>query len=251
VTGRKPSERVPQTHLDGARTTLFGALRRSDAAEVGGFERGRRIPGAWIHRHNRLLYGHPTTLPSPANVAIKATSVAEPTASATTTLTVSALPNITSLSPNPITTATYTLTVTGVGFRNGAVIKVLGANVPTTWLSSTQVRGTGTFSSSNSSVPVVVTNPDGIASNTAYVSVQLPVAPPPPSGVTIVISPTTFTIKVLGTKQFTATVSGSTNKAVVWRVNGVVGGNKYVGTITTAGLYTAPTWVQSTGLVTR
>ena len=159
MTGRKPSERVPQTHLDGARTTLFGALRRSDAAEVGGFERGRRIPGAWIHRHNRLLYGHPTTLLSPANVAIKATSVAEPTASATTTLTVSALPNITSLSPNPITTATYTLTVTGVGFRNGAVIKVLGANVPTTWLSSTQVRGTGTFSASNSSVPVVVTNP--------------------------------------------------------------------------------------------
>jgi len=38
VNGRKPSERVPQTHLDSARTILVGVLRRSDAAEVGSFD---------------------------------------------------------------------------------------------------------------------------------------------------------------------------------------------------------------------
>ena len=45
------------------------------------------------------------------------------------------------------------------------------------------------------------------------------------------------------TVQFTATVTGTTNTAVTWSVNGVAGGNSTVGTISTAGLYTAPTAV--------
>ena len=47
---------------------------------------------------------------------------------------------------------------------------------------------------------------------------------------------------VLGgtTVQFTATVSGTTNTAVTWQVNGVPGGNSTVGTISSDGLYTAP-----------
>ena len=42
------------------------------------------------------------------------------------------------------------------------------------------------------------------------------------------------------TVQFTATVSGTTNTAVTWQVNGVPGGNSTVGTISSDGLYTAP-----------
>ena len=42
------------------------------------------------------------------------------------------------------------------------------------------------------------------------------------------------------TAQFSATVTGTSNTAVVWQVNGVNGGSPATGTISAAGLYTAP-----------
>jgi hypothetical protein len=46
-------------------------------------------------------------------------------------------------------------------------------------------------------------------------------------------------VKTGQTQQFMATVTNTTNTAVMWEVNGIVGGNSTVGTIT-GGLYTAP-----------
>ncbi|HSH17184.1 MAG TPA: hypothetical protein VLD18_14175, partial [Verrucomicrobiae bacterium] len=54
------------------------------------------------------------------------------------------------------------------------------------------------------------------------------------------ISPTSATLFLGATQQFTASVSNASNTAVGWSVNGFAGGNAMVGTITTAGLYTAP-----------
>jgi hypothetical protein len=190
------------------------------------------------------LYMAPTALPSPPTIVIKAVTVAIPSASDTSAVTVTPLPSITSASPNPITTTSFTLTATGVGFRVGAIIRFNGTNLATTWLSSTQVRGTGTASVSAASVPVVVTNPDGVASNTAYVQVQLPAT----TTITVVLSPASITMKISNQKQFVATVSGTTNTAVTWKVNGIVGGNSTVGTITAGGLYIAPKTVPTTGL---
>jgi hypothetical protein len=59
--------------------------------------------------------------------------------------------------------------------------------------------------------------------------------------VAVTISPTTASVAGGGTQQFTATVTGSTNTAVTWQVNGVPGGTALTGTISTTGLYTAPT----------
>jgi hypothetical protein len=42
------------------------------------------------------------------------------------------------------------------------------------------------------------------------------------------------------TQQFTAVVSNADNTNVTWYVNDVQGGNSTVGTVTTEGLYTAP-----------
>lgn len=197
------------------------------------------------------LYLAPTALPSPANVVISAQTVATPVATDSTTVTVIPLPNITSLSPSPITTASFTLTATGVGFRSGAVMSFKGANLATTWLSATQVRATGTSSASQWSVPVVVRNPDGVASNTAYVNVTLPAPPPPPPPVviTVVVSPASASVGANQTRQFTATVTGTTNKAVVWKVNGLTGGNLTNGTISTTGLYRAPRVVRASNRV--
>ncbi len=47
------------------------------------------------------------------------------------------------------------------------------------------------------------------------------------------------------TKQFTATVTNTSNTSVTWKVNGVTGGNSTFGTISTSGLYKAPINVPS------
>lgn len=67
---------------------------------------------------------------------------------------------------------------------------------------------------------------------------------------TIAISPTSAMVNTGATKQFSATVTGTTNTAVNWQVNNVAGGNTPVGTISPAGLYTAPAAVPSPAMVT-
>ena len=52
------------------------------------------------------------------------------------------------------------------------------------------------------------------------------------------------------TAQFTATVTGTSNSAVNWQVNGVTGGSAATGTISTTGLYTAPASLPSPNTVT-
>jgi hypothetical protein len=59
----------------------------------------------------------------------------------------------------------------------------------------------------------------------------------------------TIGVVVGTTQQFTAAVN-SPDTAVIWQVNGTVGGNSTIGTITTAGLYTAPAAVPSPATVT-
>src|SRR5207302_11185910 len=59
-----------------------------------------------------------------------------------------------------------------------------------------------------------------------------------PAGVAI--SPATAVLMTGATQQFTATVSGQANPTITWSVDGVTGGNSSSGTITSAGLYTAP-----------
>ena len=78
-------------------------------------------------------------------------------------------------------------------------------------------------------------------SKTASATVTVNAAPPPPPVITVTIAPTTATVGAGGTQQFTATVTGTTNTAVTWSVDGVNGGNTTVGTVDNSGLYTAPT----------
>jgi len=68
--------------------------------------------------------------------------------------------------------------------------------------------------------------------------------------VAVSISPTSASVNTGGKQQFSASVSGTSNTSVTWSVNGVNGGNSTVGTISSAGLYTAPASVPSGGSVT-
>lgn len=61
-----------------------------------------------------------------------------------------------------------------------------------------------------------------------------------PSAVTVTVQPSSATVLIAQSQQFSAAVSGIASNAVTWSVSGVAGGNSTVGTISSAGLYTAP-----------
>ena len=65
-------------------------------------------------------------------------------------------------------------------------------------------------------------------------------SPPPPPPISVSVSPSTASVFLGATQQFTATVNGTTNTGVNWSVNGVASGNPAVGTISNTGLYAAP-----------
>ncbi len=64
--------------------------------------------------------------------------------------------------------------------------------------------------------------------------------PPPPPTIEVTVKPTSGSVVLGGQATFTATVINTTDTAVSWGVNGVPGGNATLGTITSAGVYTAP-----------
>ncbi len=66
---------------------------------------------------------------------------------------------------------------------------------------------------------------------------------------TVTISPGYTTIGASTTQQYHATVSGLANTAVVWKINGVVGGNATLGTISKDGLYHAPAVIPTAQLL--
>lgn len=68
--------------------------------------------------------------------------------------------------------------------------------------------------------------------------------------VSVAVVPTSATLAIGHTRQFTATVRNSSNKGVAWQVNRVTGGNSTVGTISVTGLYTAPAAVPRPAAVT-
>ena len=66
--------------------------------------------------------------------------------------------------------------------------------------------------------------------------------------VTIAISPTTVTLPVSTSQQFSASVSNATDTSVTWQVNGTVGGSATYGTISSTGTYTAPASVPASSI---
>jgi len=190
-------------------------------------------------------YYAPSTVPSPPAVTVRAASAAFPASTGSASVAILPLPSISSVTPSPVATGSFKLTINGVGFSAGSVVFFDGAALATSVVSSTQLTATGNAPAARPSVPVVVTTPDGEVSAAVFVDV---VSPPPP--VAITISPTTAAVRVSRTVQFTASVANSSNRSVIWKVNGVTGGNSAVGTISSSGFYRAPSSVPSPAIVT-
>ncbi len=70
------------------------------------------------------------------------------------------------------------------------------------------------------------------------------------SAVTVSVSPGSATLQAGASQSFAATVANSSDTTVTWQVNNVAGGDSTVGSISLAGVYTAPASVPSPATVT-
>ncbi len=195
------------------------------------------------------LYTAPATVPNPSFVSVTATSVADTTKSATATVTLSQKVAV-SVSPATLQLAVgashqFTATVTGT------------PNTALTWsVSGSGCAGTacGVISTNGLyTAPAALPNPatvkitalssaDGVTSGSATVTLLVPV--------TVTVTPPQAIVTVKTQQQFRASVTGSTNVAVTWSLSGTGCTGTACGTITTAGLYTAPASVPSPATVT-
>ena len=189
------------------------------------------------------LYTAPAVVPNTGTVSVAATSVSTPSASGTASVTILPLPSITSLNPSPLSTGPATLTVNGVGFDSTSRVTFDGALQPTTYISSTQLTVASNVSTPATGVQVRVMLADGTLSPPASLDIVA-------SAVSISISPASTSVRTRQTRQFTATVQGTSNTAATWKVNGTVGGNTTVGTISSTGVYKAPSSVPNPATVT-
>jgi hypothetical protein len=64
--------------------------------------------------------------------------------------------------------------------------------------------------------------------------------PPPPPSIVVTVTPKNGSVLLGNQLSFSATVMNTTDMSVTWNVNGIPGGSASAGTITPAGVYTAP-----------
>lgn len=119
------------------------------------------------------MYVAPQTLPNPNTVTVTATSAADTTAKASATVTLlNPTPILNNVSPSTINGGTFTLTITGSNFVNGAQVKLSGALLSTTFNSATQLTASGTQSTSGI-YAVTVTNPNPGSSTSSAVNLTV------------------------------------------------------------------------------
>ena len=68
--------------------------------------------------------------------------------------------------------------------------------------------------------------------------------------VQVSVFPSQATVTAGATRSFFASVTGTTNHVVTWKVNGAIGGDATSGTIDSAGFYTAPNTIPTPAIVT-
>jgi len=184
------------------------------------------------------------TAPTSAGTGtVTATSVADPTKSASAVVTVRAAP-INPPSGSGVTSVAITpgsaSTAAGGTLSFSAVVSGTTTNRAVTWHASTgSISAAGVYTAPAAAGTSVVTatsvaDPTKVGSATIAVTAAPTNNPSPSPTVTgVTVSPATASSVTGGTLPFTASVSGTTtNKAVAWKAA--------LGTISAAGIYTAP-----------
>jgi hypothetical protein len=136
-------------------------------------------------------------------------------------------------------TQQFTSAVTGASNTSvtWAVNGVAGGNAT---VGTVSASGLFTAPSAVPSAPAVKVTTTSVADPTKSATAVATIAVP----VNVTVSPASASLVIGGTEQFTGTVTGTANTAVKWTVSPAVG------TVSTTGLYTAPTIISSPQTVT-
>ena len=175
------------------------------------------------------LYTAPATIPA-NGITITALASDNKTSATVYVAVEPSGPPITAITPNPIPTGSYTITLTGTGFQKGAIARVPGINLSTTFVNATTLTVSG-YQGSAGTTTFQVQNPSTLWG--PPFTVQFVASGPPPAQT---ISPTTATVTLGSTKQFTS--AGATS----WTAS--------AGSVSTSGLYTAPATMPASPTVT-
>ena len=195
------------------------------------------------------LYTAPTVIPNPALISITATSSADPTKTGTASVTIVA-PVAVTISPSAATVTTsdhqqFIATVSGSA-SNSVTWSVSGSGC--SGASCGVITSTG-FYTAPATVPTpaqVTVKVTSSADSSKYATATVTIVPP----VVVKVSPASIELVTGGHQQFSATVTGTANTAVQWSLAGAGCSGSACGTITSAGLYTAPGTVPSPAEVT-
>jgi len=161
----------------------------------------------------------------------------------------------------PAATATAVATPTKVEPTIPPTATMVMASTPTMTRTATTVPATATMprtaTAAMGSTPTVT-------ATASVVETRRTAVPTPTSGsgstptrtstagpaLAVSVAPASASVQTGASQQFQATVTGNANQGVTWTVNNSVGGDPGVGTITSAGLYTAPASVPAVNSVT-
>ena len=200
------------------------------------------------------LYASPASVPTPAEVSVKATSVADPTKSASASVTiVAAVAVLLSISP-----ASASVPTTGTQLFNASVTGT--SNTAVNWsLSGTGCSGSSCGTISTSASSAVYSAPSLAPSPATVIVIATSVADPTKSAsasvavvpvVAVTVNPPNASVPTGTTQQFNASLTGTSNTALAWSVTGAGCSGVACGTINSSGLYTAPAAGPSPAAVT-
>jgi len=164
--------------------TVTGTSNSSVTWQVNGVTGGASATGTVS---STGVYTAPATLPNPNTVTMQAVSVADSTAAGQSAVTLwNPTPVIASISPMSITGGSFSITVTGSNFVNGAQVQLSDAALTTTFTSSTQLSASGVEATAGTyAITVVNPNPGSSGSGAIGLQVTSPSSgnppPPPPS----------------------------------------------------------------------
>lgn len=190
------------------------------------------------------LFVPPAVIPTPNVVIVSARSKAHPKSIGSTSLKITRnVPKLWSVQPSELQTGNYSVSLNGSNFAPDSVVTANGKDVTTTYVSPNSLSVTGMAVAGTLKFHVRQPGPGTVTSNQVSVKVV-------PTMVKVAVSPATASVSLGKTQSFTATVTGHANNAVIWAVNGVVGGSSTTGTISTTGGYTAPSILPSPATLT-
>jgi len=195
------------------------------------------------------LYTAPSSVPSPPQVSVTATSVADPTKSATATVTI--VPPV-SVTISPLTvqllTGGHQQFTASVTHTTDTAVSWSVAGIGCTGATCGTISASGLYAAPSAvpSPPQVSVTATSVADPTKSATASVTIVPP----ISVTISPATVQLLAGGRQQFTASVIGTSNTAVSWKVAGSGCAGATCGTISTSGLYTAPSVAPTPNSVT-